>query len=142
MKHHQFKNLIGAFAAAALVLWLAACATETSNVADTDVGGALLMAGFKVKTSTMAEQRNHLRTLPDNRFAMVKEDGTTYYLYADKRQGRLYVGDQWAYRAYINNVKNNQLRKQGAVVFEVDPSNRADNRTVVVWHGWSPFHEW
>ena len=72
---------------------------------------------------------------------MVKEGGNTYYLYADKRQGRLYVGDHWKYQAYVNNIKNNQLRKQGAFVIE-DPTNRADNRTVVIWHGWSPFREW
>jgi len=30
----------------------------------------------------------------------------------------------------------------GALVFEKDPSNRADNRTVVTWHGWSPFQQW
>jgi hypothetical protein len=138
----QFKNLIATCAATAAILWLAACATQTGNVADTSMEGALLSAGFKVKAATTAEQRNHLRTLPDNRFALVKEDGNTYYLYADKREGRLFAGDQWAYRAYINNVKNNRLREQGAFVFEVDPSNRADNRTVVIWHGWSPFYEW
>jgi hypothetical protein len=142
MKHLQFKNLIGAFAAAAVMVWLGACATQTSNVTGTDVGAALVTAGFKVRPATMAEQRSHLTTLPDNRFAMVKEDGKTYYLYADKSQGRLYVGDHWAYQAYINNVKNNRLREQGAFVYEVDPSNKADNRTVVIWHGWSPFQQW
>ena len=141
MNPQQFKNLVGAFAAAVVMVWLGACATQTSNVADTDVGEALLTAGFKVKPATTAEQRNHLSTLPDSRFVMVKEGGNTYYLYADKRQGRLFVGDHWAYQAYVNNIKNNQLRKQGAFVIE-DPTNRADNRTVVIWHGWSPFREW
>ena len=141
MKHLRLKNLIGTFGAEALILCLAACATQTSNVANTDVGEVLLTAGFKVKPATTVEQRNHLRTLPDNQFVTVKEGGNTYYLYADKKQGRLYVGDHWAYQAYINNIKNNQLRKQGAFVIE-DPSNKADNRTIVIWHGWSPFREW
>jgi len=142
MKPQQFKNLIGAFAAAAVMFWLGACATQTSNVADTSMERALLTAHFKVQSATAAEQRNHLRTLPDNRFTMVKEGGETYYLYPDKKDGRLYVGDHWAYQAFVNDAKNNQLRKEGAFVFETDPSNRADNRTVVIWHGWSPFHEW
>ena len=142
MKNQQFKNLIGAFAAAAVILWLGACATQTSNVADTDMRGALLAAGFKVRPATTVEQRNHLRTLPDNRFTMVKEGGESYYLYADKKDGRLYVGDHWAYQAFVNDEKNNRLRQQGAFVFETDPSNRANNRTVVVWHGWSPFQQW
>ena len=142
MKLQQLKNLIGAFAAAAVMLWLGACATQTSNVADTSMESALLTAHFKVKTATTAEQRNHLRTLPDNRFTMVKQGSETYYLYADKKDGRLYAGDHWAYLAFVNNEKNNRLRQQGAFVFETDPSNRADNRTVVIWHGWSPFQQW
>jgi hypothetical protein len=142
MKSQQLRNLIGTFAGAALILWLAACATQTSNVADTPSEQALLMAGFKVKAATNPEQRDHLATLPDNRFRMVKENGDTYYLYADKKDGKLFVGNRFAYQAYINNVKNNELRKQGAFVYEVDPSNRALNRTVVIWHGWTPFAEW
>ena len=48
----------------------------------------------------------------------------------------------FAYQAYINNVKNNQLRDQGAFVWEVNPSNRALNRTVVVWPVWTGIAEW
>ena len=142
MKPQQFKNLIGTFAAAAIMLWLGACATQTSNVADTNMGGALLAAHFKVKTATTAAQHRELRNLPDHRFTMANKVATSYYLYADKSQGRLYAGDQWAYRAFINNAKNNRLRQQGAFVFETDPSNRANNRTVVIWHDWSPFQQW
>ena len=72
----------------------------------------------------------------------MKQNGETYYLFPDKKDGRLFAGDHWAYLAFINNEKNNRLRKEGAFVFEKDPSNRADNRTVVVWHDWSPFQQW
>ena len=142
MKHRLFKNLIGASASLAVMLWLDACATQTSAVADTSMERALLGAHFKVRTATTVEQRNHLRSLPDNRFATMKQGGETYYLYADKKDDRLYVGDHWAYQAFINDKKNDRLRRQGAFVFETDPSNRADNRTVVIWHGWSPFQQW
>ena len=125
-----------------MAVYLSGCATQTSSVADTAPGPALLAAGFKVKPATTAEQRNHLGTLPDNRFKMVNENGQAYYLYADKKNEKLFVGNRYAYQAYINNVKNNQLRKQGAFVWEVDPSDRALNRTIVIWHGWSPFAEW
>ena len=142
MKIQQIKNLIGAAVLMAIAVWLAACATETSNVAYTSMNGALLTAGFKARPATTAEQEQQLRNLPDNRFTMVKQNGEVYYLYPDKSQNRLYAGDHWAYRAFINNEKNNRLREQGAFVFETDPSNRADNRTVVIWHGWSPFQQW
>ena len=139
---NQFKNAIGIFAVAAAIVCLSGCVTQTSDVAHTNLGPALLAAGFRVRPATTSEQRNHLMSLPDNRFKMVKENGRPYYLYADKKHERLFVGNRFAYQAYINNVENNQLRKQGAFVWEVNPSDRALNRTIVIWHGWTPFSEW
>ena len=141
MKYQPFKKLIGPFAVTALGLALIVCATQSKG-ADRNMEGALLAAHFKVQPATTAEQRHQLRTLPDNRFTMVKQGGKSYYLYPDKSQGRLYAGDRWAYLAFVNNEKNNRLRQAGAFVYEKDPSNRAINKTVVVWHGWSPFPEW
>jgi hypothetical protein len=142
MNNQQFRNVTGAFAVAALFFGLVACATDTGDVADNTIGPALLAAGFKVRPATIPEQRSHINTLPDNRFTMVKENGNPYYLYADKKNGKLFVGNRFAYQAYINNLKNNELRKQGAFVWEVNPADRALNRTIVVWHGWGPFEEW
>lgn len=142
MKLQLIKTLIGTGAVAALSLWLAACATQTSNVAYSDVNTALRTAGFRAKPAVTIEQRNELRNLPEHQFTKVQQGGDTYYLYPDKVNGRLYAGDHWAYRAFVNNEKNNRLRREGALVFERDPSNRADNRTVVIWHDWSPFQQW
>ena len=142
MNNQQFRNLTGAFAVGALIFGLVACATQRGNVADNTMEPALLAAGFKVRPAAISEQPIHINTLPDNRFTMVKENGNPYYLYADKKNGKLFVGNRFAYRAYINNVKNNELRKQGAFVWEVNPADRALNRTIVVWHGWGPFEEW
>lgn len=139
---HRFKNRIRICAVAAASLFLSGCATQTSNVTDTSSELALLNAGFKVKSAATAEQRNHVGSLPDNQFKMVNENGQPYYLYADKKDQKLFVGSRFAYQAYINNIKNNELRKQGAFVWEVDPSDKALNRTIVVWHGWSPFTGW
>jgi hypothetical protein len=138
----KLKNSIGIFAVAGAIVCLSGCATQTSDVANRNLGPALLAANFKVKPATTSEQRNHLSTLPDNRFKMVNENGEPYYLYADKKHEKLFVGNRFAYQAYINNVKNNQLREQGAFVYEVNPSDRALNRTIVIWNGWTPFAEW
>jgi hypothetical protein len=143
MKLHLIKNLIGTGAVAALNLWLAACAS-TSDVAysNSDVDTALRTAGFRAKPAVTVEQRHQLQNLPERQFTIVQQGGDTYYLYPDKVNGRLYAGNHWAYRAFVNNEKNNQLRRAGALVFERDPSNRADNRTVVIWHDWTPFQQW
>jgi len=142
MNNQPFRNLTGALAVVALIFGFAACATQTGNVADNTMEPALLAAGFKVRPATIPGQRSHINTLPDNRFTMVKENGDSYYLYADKQNGKLFVGNRFAYQAYINNVKNNELRKEGVFVWEVNPADRALNRTIVVWHGWVPFEEW
>jgi hypothetical protein len=142
MTNQPFKNLIGAFAVgAALILLLPASASQASS-ADSSMGGALLAAHFKVRPASTDAQLRQLRNLPDHRFTVVKQDGETYYLFPDKSRGRLYAGDHWAYLAFVNNEKNNRLRRAGAFVFETNPSNRADNRRVVVWHDWSPFQQW
>jgi hypothetical protein len=129
----KLKNTIGIFAVAGAIVCLSGCATQTSGVANKNLGPALLAAGFKVRPATTSEQRNHPSTLPDNRFKLVNENGEPYYIYADRKQEKLFVGNRFAYLAYINNVKNNQLREQGAFVWEVNPSDRALNRTIVVW---------
>ena len=144
MKLHLIKNLIGTGAAAALSLWLAACATQTSDVAYTygEVDTALRTAGFRSQPAVTVEQRHQLQNLPEHQFTIVQQAGETYYLFPDKVNGRLYAGNHYAYRAFVNNEENNRLRREGALVFERDPSNRADNRTVVIWHNWSPFQQW
>ena len=142
MKHSHVKKLASGLVIAVMGMCLLAPAPQAKNLPDTGMHGALLAAHFKVRPATTAAQRNQLRALPDNRFTKVKQDGKSYYLFPDKSGGRLYAGDRWAYLAFVNNEKNNRLRRAGAFVFETDPSNRADNRTIVVWHGWSPFQQW
>ena len=140
MKLHLIKNLIGTGAVAAFSLWLAGCATQTSDVAYSysDVDTALRTAGFRARPAVTVEQRRQLQNLPEHQFTIAQQAGETYYLFPDKVHGRLYAGNHYAYRAFVNNEENNRLRQQGALVFERDPNNRADNRTVVIWHDWSP----
>jgi hypothetical protein len=148
MKVQQLTRIIGGLAVTALVAWLPACVTHSSNMAgggdtaDTEMERALVSSGFKVKTATTDGQRNHIRRLPDTQLEVVEQNGKKFYLYADKREDRLYVGDEWAYRAYRGYLKNQDLRKKGVFVWEVHPGDKANNKTVEVWHGWTPFPEW
>ena len=137
---NQFRNTIGIFAVAGAIVCLSGFATQASGVPD--LAPALLAAGFKVRPATTAEQRTHLGTSPDNPFKIVNEDGEPYYLYVDTKHERLFVGNRFAYLAYINNIKNNQLREQGAFVYEVNPSDRALNCTIVIWYGPMPIAAW
>jgi hypothetical protein len=142
MKELQFKKLIGTLAVFALIAFAPAYASQRGDLADTDMERALVTSGFKVRPANNSEQRKQLRRLPDNEFTMMKEGGNTYYLYPDKKDNRLYAGDHWAYRAYQGYLKNKHLRAQGVFVWEVNPSDKANNKTIEVWHGYPPFREW
>ena len=117
-------------------------AQSNAAVADTQMEQALLNSGFKVKAAVNAARRAQIRRLPNNQFTMVKQDGKIYYLYADKKDNRLYAGDQYAYRAYEKFFRDNQLRAQGVFVRPLRFENKSDNKTIEVWHGWEPFPAW
>jgi len=146
MKEHYWKYSLNSFIATAAILLFAGCATQmqtgyVTNV-DTDVEQALLTNGFKVQNATTAGQRSQVANLPAGRFTEVNQGGQTYYLYPDKRENRLFAGDHWAYSAYLGYIHNRKLREKGAFVFELDPSNKPNNKRVEVWHSWTPFPEW
>jgi hypothetical protein len=102
----------------------------------------LLSSGFKVKSASTAAQRAQVRGLPDNQFTVIKQNGNTYYLYPDKKDNRLYAGDQYAYRAYERYVKDKQLRAQGVFVRPTHYENKSDPRNVEIWQQWGPFPAW
>lgn len=110
--------------------------------ADTEQEQALLYSGFKVKSASTAGQRAQVRALSTNEFAAVKQNGNTYYLYPDKKNNRLYAGDQYAYRAYQRYVKDEQLRGEGVFVMPTRYENKSDPRNVEIWHEWGPFPAW
>ena len=102
----------------------------------------LLTSGFKVQPAHTPAQRSQLRSLPPNQFTMMKQNGSEYYLYPDNKNYRLYAGDHYAYRSFQNYFKNKGLREKGVFVWEVKPADRSNNRTIQVWHDWSPFDQW
>ena len=107
-----------------------------------EIEQVLLTSGFKVKPAHTPAQRSQLRALPPNQFTTVNQNGIEYYLYPDSTNNRLYAGDHYAYRSFQNYFKNKGLREKGVFVWEVKPADRSNNRTIQVWHNWSPFDQW
>jgi hypothetical protein len=139
MKTSHSKQLMSALAAVIMVL-PAYVARANDNPSDIDFEKALIISGFKTRHATTAEQRAQIRRLPATEFQEVKQDGTTYYVYASRRDNRLYVGDHWALEAYQGFVRNRELRKQGVFVFEIRPADRANNKTIDTWY-YPPFRQ-
>jgi len=145
MKEQHLKGLIVPLVIAAVVLLQLSVVQPTwakSYSGYTDMERALITSGFKVQSATTAAQRNQIRNLPDNQFTEIKQAGGSYYLFPDKRENRMFAGDHYAYRAYLGYIHNRKLREKGVFVWEVRPADRANNKTIEVWHGWTPFPEW
>jgi len=139
MRIQQLKYLTLTLAVVILT-GLGAAASNTG--ADTELKQVLLTSGFKARPADSSAQRAQLRALPDDQFTMVKQDGQTYYLFPDKKEGRLYAGDYYAYRAFQGYFKNKDLRAKGVFVWPVQPADKSNNRTIQVWHDWTPFSQW
>ena len=122
-----------------LIVFVAACATQTSEVAESDVQAALVQAGFKAKPATTAGQQQHLQSRPEHQFVAVREKGKKSYP-GPTSQKRLYCGNQQAYRAYKANRTAQQAQANGAFTYIADPDGFAI--PVTVYHDWPPFGEW
>jgi hypothetical protein len=143
MKVERFNYPILSVGFLALIGFGVGGANQTrAAAADTQQEQVLLSSGFKVKSASTARQRAHIQTLPGNEFTVVKENGNTYYLYPDKKDNRLYAGDQYAYRAYQRYVKDRQLRAKGVFVYPTHYENKSDPRNIEIWHDWGPFPAW
>jgi len=134
--------VLGLTVAALIEFGLGGATQSNAAVADTAQEQVLLTSGFNVKSANAPGQRAQIRALPDNQFTMVKQEGKIYYLYPDKKDNRLYAGDQYAYRAYERYFKDKNLRAQGIFVYPLKWDNKSDPKNIKVWHGWDPFPAW
>lgn len=121
----------------ALIVLIPACATQTGNVASSNVQAVLVQSGFKMRTATTPQQRQRLQGLPEHQFTAVKQNGENFYVWADKPNNQLYCGSEQAYRAYKEHRKAKRQREEGAITWIDEPSGIP----VTVFHGWAPFRE-
>jgi hypothetical protein len=143
MRVERFKYAVLSLALVALAGFGVGGANQTkAAAAETEQEQALLYSGFKVKSARTAGQLAQVRELPGNEFTVVKQNGNTYYLYPDKKDNRLYAGDQYAYRAYQQYVKDKKLRAEGVFVRPTHYENKSNPKNVEIWQQWGPFPAW
>jgi hypothetical protein len=136
----QLSRIVSIIPIISVIIFFPACATQTNGVAKSDLSSALVQAGFKEKPATTPEQEQHLQSLPEHQFVVVRQHGQKFYLWADKPNKRLYSGNEQAYRAYKTNHKVAGATPEGGVTFIADP--RGNAIAVTTYHGWAPFSEW
>lgn len=94
----------------AVLLWGAGagCATRPATTER-----YLAASGFKVIPATTPEQLQHLNTLPSGKISVVQRQGQVYFIYPDRAQKQLYVGNNAQYSAYQNLLLNEKNLQQG-----------------------------
>jgi len=123
--------LYGALGILALAVLVGGCAATTTSSTPTaaapDTMETLLTnAGFKNVPADTPQKQAFLQKLPDKRLVPHKrqKDGALRYVYADKDNKRLYVGDAAAYQNFINQAvlqKWEERRRQPAEMNFDDP---------------------
>lgn len=134
----QFRWPNSIIPAVVLIVFIPACATQTGNVASSDVQAILVQSGFKVRPATTPKQQRQLQHLPEHQFTVVKQKGQNFYVWADKPSNRLFCGNEQAYHTYKEYRKAQRERESGAITWVEEPRGVP----VTVFYGWAPFREW
>jgi hypothetical protein len=112
-------SIVGIVALLALAV---GCTTTTKRE------NLLSAAGFKMVPAATPEQKSHLQTLPPGKVTMVQREGKTYFVFPDRKQQVLYVGQQAQYDEYQKLRLQNQLAQ--------DQMNAAELNSEPAWGVW------
>jgi PBP1b-binding outer membrane lipoprotein LpoB len=115
----------------ALAVFLAGCAATTSpstsvTAPPSSMENLLTQAGFKAFKADTPQKAAFVQKMPDEQLVphKRKKDGALRYLYADKANKRVYIGDAAAYQNFINLAvvqKLEERHRQLAPMQEDDP---------------------
>ena len=101
-------RVLSLFFALALILNLSGCAAYT-EMQSAQMERSLLSSGFKIIPANTPNRRDSLARLKPYQVQRKIRNGSVYYLYADPKQGALYVGDQAAYTEYQGYAVQRQI---------------------------------
>jgi hypothetical protein len=113
---------LGIVSTMALLALGVGCSTTTKRE------NLLSAAGFKMMPAATPEQKAHLQTLPADKVTMVQREGKTYFVFPDRKQQVLYVGQQAQYDEYQKLRLQNQLAE--------DQMNSAELNSEPAWGVW------
>jgi hypothetical protein len=116
-----FKALLTAGALVALAI---GCSTTSEK-------DMLSAAGFKAVPATTPQQESHLESLPSDKITPVQRSGTVRYVFPDKKNNILYVGNQEQYQRYQNLRFQNQM--------EAEQLSAAEMYSEAPWGVWGPW---
>lgn len=114
------------------LVMLAGCAAiEAQRVADTEQ--LLSAAGFTLKIADTPEKQAHLQSLTQHKIVPHTRDGKIYYVYADAKDNRLYVGDEDAYQRYQKLAVEKEIAEDRIEAAQMNMDAAMD------WGMWGPW---
>jgi len=105
-RHPGVAISVGLLLIGLLVVVATGCST-TPRAQQTET--LLVASNFKMVAATTPAQQAHLQAMTPGKFAIVKRNGKTYYVYPEAAHNRLYVGNQSQYLSYRQSYQDEQL---------------------------------
>ncbi len=126
------RNFVNAGLGVALMMSVAACATQQQMVASKE--DSFAAAGFVARPANTPERQAMLSRLPANRFVQRSRGDTISYVYADPVVCQcIYVGSQQAYGRYRDALQ------QQHIATEQELSAQMYSDSAWNWGGWGPW---
>lgn len=100
------KKFLHMFLAGVLLAAVAGCSTAPRAKETEDL---LVASNFKTVMAKTPAQQAHLQAMPPGKFAIVKHNDKTYYVFPDAAHNRLYVGNHSQYLSFLQSCQDEQL---------------------------------
>jgi hypothetical protein len=112
--------------AAALLVLASGCASTKQKE------NMLSAAGFKAIAANSPQRVEHLNSLPDDRLTVANLNGYSYFVFPDRANSVLFVGQEPQYQRYQRMRLENQLPEAS-----VTTAGAGDE-----WAGWGAWGRW
>jgi hypothetical protein len=92
----------------------------------------LSSAGFKRMAANTPQREEHLKSLPDDRLTTVDLNGHNYFVFPDRAESMLFVGQEPQYEHYQRMRLENQMGEERVHAAEI----------IDDWAGWGAWGLW
>jgi hypothetical protein len=116
--------VLGILAAFLVVASGCSCPKQKENM--------LSAAGFKMMPANTPQREEHLKSLPDDRLTTANLNGHNYFVFPDRAESMLFVGQEPQYQQYQRMRLENQLAEERVYAAEITDD----------WAGWGAWGRW
>jgi len=125
----KITSMFSIVCAAAVVVMACGCASNTSTKQKENM---LSAAGFRAIAANSPQREEHLNSLPDDRLTVANLNGHSYFVFPDRSENVLFVGQEPQYQRYQRMRFENQLAEAQVTTAEINDH----------WAGWGAWGRW